>query len=426
MNLLIISYAYRPAPYARAYRWAAIAEHWVKQGHHVSVLCAPFPGSPARELFGGVDIHRASGGIFARGRARLGHVATEIASLAQKETPPPARVSLLKRVHDLTWKRLYWPDYACVWYPAARRAARSLVRATSYDALITVSVPFTDHLVGSAVKAVRPQLRWLVDIGDPFSFVEGAPPNNAALYGRLNFKAEARVLAAADAIAVTTEPTRMAYARLFPAAAHKITVIPPLLSVNNNGVDRSAFFPPANGRRRLVFAGTFYRTIRSPDFLLRLFAGLVARDPTLELHVLGSVHDAHDIFAQYRHLLGRNLFLHGIVDRGQAQRAINEADVLVNIGNDNLYQLPSKVVEYAYAAKPILNVVRTEHDSSHEFFRFHSACLSLVANRAPTDEQLQAVLAFIRDARIKDPSAIRQALAGFRIDAVAAQYEKLL
>ncbi len=428
MKLLIISYLYTPDPYPRAFRWSAIAEHLVARGHEVTVLCASHPDRQADEVIGGVQVQRVGGGLLPRLR-RTFYGDSSATNGRGPQSAGAARVhrpSLVKRVHDLTWKKLYWPDYACLWYFPAQRAARRTIATGEHDAVISVSVPFTGHLVGQAVKQRHPSLRWLVDIGDPFSFVEGAPPNNPRVYRRLNYETERRVLTNADAVAVTTEATRQEYARVFPPAAGKTVVIPPLLSVAAQEPDGLRFFRPDPERRRIVFAGTLYRSIRSPEFLLRVFSELVRRDASLELHLLGTLHGCEDLFAPYRRLLGTNLFLHGVVDRAAAQRALREADVLLNIGNDNVYQLPSKLVEYASAGKPVLNLVRSDRDSSYAFFESHPACFSLFTITDPAPEQMNDLLEFVRSARVAEPAALRRTLEPFRVEAIAGQYEDLL
>jgi hypothetical protein len=335
---------------------------------------------------------------------------------------------LAKRVHDLTWRKLYWPDYACLWYGPARRRALELVRAERYDGMVTVSVPFTSHLVGKAVRKVAPELPWLVDVGDPFSFELGAPPNNMRLYRGVNRRAEETVFAQADAVTVTTGATLREYARLFPASAGKLSVIPPLLSLQPGRNGAAPFFPVGDGKIRLVFVGTFYRTIRSPEYLLRVFGALLKTEigDRLELHLIGRLHDCEDLLGAYRDLVGRRLFVHGLLDRHDAHRAMAGASVLVNVGNDNVFQLPSKLVEYVSVGRPVVNVVKTEQDTSLEFFRDHPASFSLLEGPEISPERLAALVRFLSRPPAIDPALLEEWTASFRIDAIAAPYERLL
>jgi glycosyltransferase involved in cell wall biosynthesis len=267
-------------------------------------------------------------------------------------------------------------------------------------------------------------------VGDPFCFLERTPPNNPLLYRRLNHRVEERVFAAASAVAVTTAATRERYALLFPAHAKKVHVVPPLLPPLAEG--EAVAGEPVLGRGRglrLVFAGTLYRGIRSPAALLDLFAALLETPlgGRLELHLLGGAELAAAALARRPERLRKAVFFHGLVDHGRAVRAICEADVLVNIGNDTPYQLPSKVVEYLSAGKPVLNLVRDGADSSAAFFGDHPAVLSLaVQGRTPLAEDVAAVREFLERARPLDPARRDRLLAPYRLEAVAAAYEALL
>lgn len=435
MKILVVPHSYAPALNPRSFRWAAIAEHWVRQGHEVDIVAAAIPGCAAYEVLNGVRVHRVGTVTAEVLRTRVTRTgataeARNGAGTLDGAGGAPVRLArrLMKRVHDLTWRQLYWPDYACLWYGPARRKTLELLAAGGYDGLVTSSVPFTSHLVGLAANERWPELAWVVDIGDPFSFDLGAPPNNMRLYRRLNRRVERDVFARARAVTVTTEPTRREYARMFPQSAGKLSVIPPLLSLQTSPAGASSFFPEGEGRIRMVFVGTFYRKIRSPEFLLRVFDRLLKTEVggRLELHLVGRLHDCDDLLAPYQPLLGRHVIIHGMLDRQAAHAAMREADILVNVGNDNIYQLPSKLVEYVSVGRPVLNVVKTEEDNSLDFFRGHPASFSLLEGPEVTDAQVDALVRFLSCPPEINDALMEEWTASFRIDAIAAPYEKLL
>jgi hypothetical protein len=172
-----------------------------------------------------------------------------------------------------------------------------------------------------------------------------------------------------------------------------------------------------------------YRHIRRPDFLLALFArahGQMRQGERLDLHFYGDIHQCREAFAPYESLIGRALFLHGIVPRDQAMKAIGQASVLASIGNDTAYQLPSKLVEYAMTGKPIVCVSTVENDSSADFLRGYPASLSLVDHgQPPSASQLAAFTGFLRSCAPVEPSFLEDWLAPFRLDSVAQRYAGL-
>ncbi|MBF7081425.1 glycosyltransferase [Desulfallas sp. Bu1-1] len=433
-HVLIITYSYAPAITPRAFRWAAIAEHWAGQGHHVDIVCAWMPGLPREEILNGVHIYRVGSTVSEVLRSRFGKPDAHPQTGRGKLTKGIISASLLrpaslaKWIHDRTWKKIYWPDYACLWYFPALKKVQQLVLKNRYDNLISVSHPFTGHLVGLGLKKKYPQLRWVVDIGDPFCFLEETPANNHQLYKSLNYSIERNIFRHADAVAVTTEPALEKYAGLFPESAGKIRVIPPLLSlVEDYAIENTRF--PGDHKIRLAFIGTLYKTIRNPGFLLLLFEKLLQTHlaDRLELHFLGDINNCRDCFKPYKTLLGTRIFLHSPVTHDKALEAMKNADVLVNIGNSTPYQLPSKLVEYASTGKSILNLAKTANDSSTAFLKSYSASLCLLENTTTLDaNQLVNLIEFIEYPPQIDRLTLRRRLASFRIEVIAAAYEGLL
>jgi glycosyltransferase involved in cell wall biosynthesis len=432
MKLLVVSYAYAPALNPRAFRWTAVAEALAARGHQVDVLAQGLPDAPDHEMRNGVSVHRVGGSVGEGLRRRLAHApAAHAPASAEADAAPASRGgarALARRVYDRTWKRLYWPDYACLWYPAAVRHARTLLHAGEYDRLVSISHPFTGHWVGAALKDERPDLPWLVDVGDPFAFIQGTPVNNARLYRSRNYRAERRVLRGASVVSVTTEPTRARYAQAFPESAAKLVVVPPLLSPASAGAANGRFLPDAPGRVRMVFVGTLYRDLRSPEPLLRLFQSLLQTEAGagLELHFVGMLNGCEEVLAPYAGMMGERIFCHGAVPRDRALRAMHDADVLVNLGNASGYQLPSKVVEYAATGRPVLNLAGAPGDVSVDFFSTYPAALQLPHDDDGGPRTVARVAEFLADARPVDAAALARSLAPYGVNAVTDTYERLL
>jgi hypothetical protein len=427
VRVLVVSPWYLPRGNPRSFRWAALAEHWAAAGHGVDVLCSWVPGTAREELMRGVRVHRVGGGLSARLRSRFGNPAAHPGE-PRRSTPPGMVASLLSFANKRLWRNLWWPDYACLWYAPAVTAARRLLAEGGHDALVTVSDPFTSHLVGLRIKRRRPDISWVADIGDPFSMQEVAPCNNRRLYRRLNRRTEGRVLEKVTAATVTGAGLLESYRAAFPAAAGKMTIVPPLLSAEPPGAGGEGFFPE-DGRLRLVAVGTLYREVRDPGHLLALYARLLdsAFGERLELHFLGNTRDCAASFESRRHLLGTRIFLHGVVPRERVLAAMAGAACLVNLGNATTNQLPSKVVEYAAAGRPVLNLVYSARDSSAAFLREHPAVLTLSrTGEEGLESQARLLADFIEHPPPVDRQRLDRWLDGFRVGAVAAQYEGLL
>jgi len=404
VKILIVCYSYFPELSPRAFRWAAIAEELVCLGHQVQVICASSTSRAERECVGGVEIHRA--GSNARELVKRWLRLEATVAPASTAIKVGASVSVRNRVGQLmksayrhTVRKLLWPDFAAFWYFSALKSAHALIQDSRPDVVVTVSLPYTGHLVGLALKRHH-AIRWLVDIGDPFSFMTETPVNNTTLFRGLNARSESLVLEMADAVAVTTEGTRQEYLKCFPTMDQsKIAVVPPLFVATSMKDGSVPYFKLPN-KIRLVFAGTLYRTIRNPAALLELFGHLMSTPlgAKLELHFYGVLNDCKPCFDPYGDLLGSKIFIHGLVPRAEAVRAMQEATVLVNFGNSTAYQLPSKVVEYAMLGKPVLNFTKLDLDSSRNFFSDLSGVCNIAERELVSDSAaLGRVMNFIEN-----------------------------
>jgi len=431
MRILVVSYEFSPSISPRAIRWTAIVNEWVRQGILVDVVCArPIGEHLTPQQQDGVRIYRTGElGIQAlRSRMRTRDSAPSSGDRAPGTFLGTWILAAIRWLYARTWRPILWPDYACLWYLPARRAAMRLARAQRYDALVTVSHPFTSHWIGLSLKRRFKSLRWLADSGDPFAFLISPAVNNHRLYARLNYVVERRVFTRADALTVTTEATRARYEELFPECGKKLAVLPPLLAESDD-CQLQTEPRPADGRLRLVYVGTLYRTIRNPVPLLVLFERMrnTSIGDRLDLHFYGDVHDCGACFDEYRERLGSTLHVHGIVSHQAALSAMHDADVLVNLGNDTPYQLPSKVVEYLATGRPVLNIARRADDSSAAFFgQYENALCLFDGSREWSNADVERAVEFVATAAGTKGGSERQLIECFRASRIAAGYLRLL
>ena len=403
-TLLVITHSYKPLLNPRAFRWSAILEEWAKDGTKIDLITSWQPGLAREEIINDVHIFRVNDSLIEKLRSKL--IKSDRKTTSKKTINQPQNSLKLKKIaksflqtlHDQTWKNLYWPDYATLWKKTAIKNAEYLLDREHYDTLITISDPFTSHVVGYKLKEKYPHLQWLVDIGDPFCFRHDTPTNNHLLYKKKNYKTERNIFAKADYVSVTTDTTKEKYAQLFPESAHKIKVIPPLMAPSQK-VQTNKINTPYS-KLKLVYIGTLYKAIRNPNYLMRLFDTIQKQTSTndIELHFYGGINDCHAEFESYRHLKNKNLFLHGLVPREEVLQAMEDAAVLVNIGNDNIYQLPSKIVEYVITGKPIINIVKLANDSSTQFLANYPAKIIINdTSQSIFEDELTKCLQFIQN-----------------------------
>lgn len=389
MRLMIVTWLYEPHATPRAIRWKTVARELVRLGCEVDIVTSRGPGESEFEIVGGVGVHRCGGSTAARASA-----------FAKDKGSAHPVASLLKRVHRSTWKRLYWPDKACLWARPATRTAERLLAQRRYDGLITVSLPFTAHVVGDRLKRKHPDLPWLVDVGDPFSCQDESAPNNVKLHGRRNREWESRVFQHADKISITNAAMEQVYGEIFPAIRDKYVVIPPVLGAD---VPKPVFGERKTAPKRLLFLGTLYRNIRNPRYLLEAFEQLPS---FCELHIIGDVHDCGDLVDVAQKRIGNRLTVTGSQPRAEAMKSLADSDFLVNIGNTTPFQLPSKLAEYAAMGKHIVNISSCDRDSSTLFLEDYPGALHIRETEQPTPSDVTRLRKFIEDPPEIVPSAV--------------------
>jgi hypothetical protein len=422
MKILIISHGYAPALNARAFRWTALAEHWGAQGHEVDVVTVR-TGASHLDSAPGVRVHRVGFyldklGVYAR------HSAHDSATIDKGQMRDPRRkigrlaIRATKKVYDLTWKKLYWPDYALPWIPFAAAAARRLVARNRPELIISVSLPFSSHV--AALMARKKGIPWIVDVGDPFSFMTATPTNNHSLYARLNASVERAVVAKATLVTVTNEATGAVYRELF-GHADKIRVIPPMFT--------GSLSAPPHGEQqkvenRLVYIGTLNRVIRSPDRLLAIFDALVqsGNHPGLELHFFGESGDCTGSFQDLPAATASRVKVHGLVSRETAMEAVQSARAVVNIGNSTTFQLPSKLVEYAVSGRPIVNLTAGEGDLSKEFLSGIPQVLTLESGKSVEKDAMALSDFLVRTEHSRPRKPPSQWLDRFTVGSIADSY----
>ena len=426
MRLLIVSHAFEPVYSACSVRWSAIAKALAQGGHDVDVLTAWEPGLEREEYIGTLRVIRAGGelstGLRARARIRW-NVGSAARGQDRAKTPLAGRI--LAALNAQVWRRIFWPDHAALWIFPAIAAARRLRRP--YDAVISVALPFTDHLAALVARRGWRGVAWIADYGDPFSFLEDTPPNNLHLYRRLNRWIDTRVMRSADAIVMPNREMRDLYVTAGLATVDKIHVVPHIAA----GALATAPMPQVvSVPRRAVtfcFAGSFARGVRTPEYMFSLLPEIIGRLSHIgiqaTMHIYGALNDCSGALAMIaREIAAARIVLHGTVPPHVAHQALVDSDILVNVGNSTPHRQPSKLVEYMCSGKPILNFATGARDSSLEMLEQYPSVLTLFEECREIESAAARAVQFSE----KPPAVPRDLVERLRVrhsaSAIAATY----
>lgn len=369
MRILLLTPYFFPYQNPRAYRWTAIARQWAEWGWEVHAVCSKHPSGYGEEKWEGVFLHHA-GFNSAKEAIYRSFPSVPRRGEPQKGGKLPA---LMGKLNDLILKPWYWPDDAFLWISPSRKKGMELLARDRFDAIVSVSLPFSAHWAGRSLKKQFPDVKWLADIGDPF-VQKDHPLNNAWLYGRKNLAAELSVLQIADLAVVTNEGLKKAYLESYPGLQTPLHCIPPLASPLGPFQEKKEGHGTA---LNLGYFGSFFPRIREPEAMLRFFEQLLKTRQDWILHIFGPVFENFwPVFDRFSHLKP-HLRFHGSVERSEVVTAMRNMDVLIMLGNTTGFQLPSKWADYLASGRPVLHLMQTPDDPGLNLVKNAPGVLSL-------------------------------------------------
>jgi glycosyltransferase involved in cell wall biosynthesis len=425
MKILVISYHYLPEENPRVFRWSSIVSYWLSCGYDVSVITA------SQDKYEGktqdcLNIIRVPENLIGKIRYKISRENPLRAEINDTKLPISGNSAIIskwiKGLYALVIKRIQWPDFAWTWILNARKATlQHLEGNPDIDVIISVSHPFSSHVVGSIAKRKYPNIRWIMDIGDPFNFLVESQPNNFLIYNKLNKFIERKYFSLSDFVSVTTSETMSEYLKLFPENKGKIKVIPPVLSTDASNIlkTRKKKHQLNHKAFRLVYVGTLYSGIRHPQKMLSMLADVRTRlNSDFEVHFFGPGNDV-DISK----LTNSYTFFHGSVSHDAALEFMLSADILINIGNSTKFQLPSKLVEYVCTGNPVLNIISTIDDSSQAFLSSYKMSKTIQLSGEITNDIVREVSDYIKFASTHSFRLNDENLSKYSVNNISKQYE---
>lgn len=124
-----------------------------------------------------------------------------------------------------------------------------------------------------------------------------------------------------------------------------------------------------------VFTGTFYKDIRTPYFMLD-FVKNIHFDYHIDLYYI-SDETINNELLNYQRLFNGKLSLYRNKSKEECDKALEKANIIINVGNLIANQTPSKVFEYISLGKPILNFYTNKNDTSKKVLKNYPLVLNV-------------------------------------------------
>lgn len=263
----------------------------------------------------------------------------------------------------IAWKLLV-PDGEVLWKQGAVKAALKRLEKGDIKAVYTTSYPYSDHLIGLAIKKAYPNIPWIADFRDEWTnnpYLLDKP--HPAWRMKKEKAMEKKVLAAADKLITNTPVMKDNFVRLNPGMnlETRMAVIP-------NGFDRDDFKAlddnhAGNKQFTITYTGAFYER-RKPDLFLEAVGNLVKSKQlvagTIKIRFIGS-YKKETLAAWVRaNGLEASVELMGYMNHDQCLQKMAESDAMLLIegggpGSEAFYT--GKLFEYIQTGSPIFAVI---------------------------------------------------------------------
>lgn len=219
------------------------------------------------------------------------------------------------------------------------------------DLLISIADPHQIHWGCSNAKIKYPNKfpeKWIADCGDPFM-----ADNKTKNHFRYFSKFEKQFCNLCDYITV---PVKEAVEGYYKEYRNKIKIIPQGFAFDLPIVEKLS---PHHTVPTFAYAGTFYKDIRNPKMFLEY---LSTHKTDFKFIVYTNY---KDLVNPYKQILKNKLEIRDPIEREKLIKILSKMDFLLNLRNKNSpNQIPSKLIDYAIAGRPILTIDTTNIDTT--------------------------------------------------------------
>lgn len=268
------------------------------------------------------------------------------------------------------------------------RRIRELDQEFHYDAVVSTLEPFSGALAVSRLPKTMHRVVYLMD--PPTFLVSGLQDTS---FREKNMR---RVVENSEAV-LTTEAIREVLLDAYPDQRDKLHTVGFPLIRPTQALNPEHPIQIDPGKINLLYCGWLYGGMRSPVYFLNLLSAL---DDRFCVYFIGKKCEL--LFERYQIHTAAKVVNLPQQDYDTAMQAMLDADVLINIGNSVPVHMPSKLIEYFNAGKPIVNVAKLDNCPSLHFTRRYPRCLDLSEGEDPKSAA-EKLLRFCLEAKTAEP-----------------------
>jgi glycosyltransferase involved in cell wall biosynthesis len=290
-----------------------------------------------------------------------------------------------------------WPLISLSYTFRFYKKAKQIYEQRPYDMIITVYSQIDTLIAGYLIKNRYPNVKFSPYFLDSLSGGYGPKIFSSKWTIKRGMKWEKILLRHADLIIAmqSSKAHHIKYSMNQDYYEKIIFLDIPLLVNNQCSINNSNNNILSEGTINFVYVGSIPCHIRNPKYILEVFSRLNIGDCTFT--IIGT-NTCPDVFIKAVGISGKNKIR--VLDpkpHNEIISILNQADFLVNIGNNLNTMVPSKIFEYMSFGKPIISTSSISDDPSKEYFKTYPLSVLIDEDWNKMDQNVSKVESFVND-----------------------------
>ena len=261
------------------------------------------------------------------------------------------KINFLTKVFNVLSKFFFIPDNFMGWPELFEKENINNIDLTGYTHIYSSSGSFFAHVIASKLKAKYEEIKWIADYGDPWGI------NKYGTINKSKSTLEINTISNCDKIFVTTRNTEKYYSKYLISKNINIPLV---------------FFPCGFTKKKydsinydiskfikISYAGVAFKKDRDLTKILKV----VNENSRYIMEVCGTYSSSY-----VKYSVGNNrVIFKGKLGYENAQRILENSNVLLHIGNKGYLQIPGKTYILLSIPKPIIYIRQEkQHDPTFE------------------------------------------------------------